>query len=481
MIRLSAVAFLAVALSAGAENRFRAKYCPECMIFVEGKSAFGPQGDCAGCRKVPVEVEACSIAWYWCDETAAWRRRPCDGGRCGVISRTTAIFAFRPDEDGFKLRYCPGCRRYPGHHEVEGGPGCSQCGRPFAQVDAVGRTWYWCAQSGAWLDRPCSYEPLMRCCEERTATLLACRHNPSLISSPVGLESGPALQPEMLVSTEWLARHLGDPGIVILHVGFSPTAPDAVGRPFYEERHIPGARAVDWSEITMTHRGLANEMPAADHLSMLIQWLGIGEETRVVLYDTGDGLEAARAFVTFDLMGLGERTSLLDGQWKKWVAESRSTSTDPVVVIPSIFVTKLRKEVLVGLPHVSLLAWMSSNGRNEIRFIDARPPLEFRGEKAGRDVKRPGHIPGARNLFWKSHLVPGKIPVFLDEAELRELYAAAGVGPRTSVIAYCRSGVQASHTYFVARYLGYRVRLYDGSFMEWSGCDDLPVDGPESP
>ena len=100
--------------------------------------------------------------------------------------------------------------------------------------------------------------------------------------------------------------------------------------------------------------------------------------------------------------------------------------------------------------------------------IDARPPQYFRGQEPGSAVARAGHIPGAVNVPWNENLTTGVVPRLLPELELRELYARAGVSAKSTNIVYCRTGVQASLSYFVLRYLGYNAALYDGSYVEWS-------------
>jgi len=104
----------------------------------------------------------------------------------------------------------------------------------------------------------------------------------------------------------------------------------------------------------------------------------------------------------------------------------------------------------------------------DLAIIDARPPVFFCGKEAGADVRRPGHIPGAVNVAWTENLAAGAIPRLLPERELRELYAAAGVSERSTNVVYCRTGMEASLTYFVLKYLGYEASLYDGSYIEWA-------------
>ena len=100
--------------------------------------------------------------------------------------------------------------------------------------------------------------------------------------------------------------------------------------------------------------------------------------------------------------------------------------------------------------------------------MDGRPEPEFTGEKRSEDVKEIGHIPNAVSLYWTRTLQSPDIPTLRSPEELRQLFLAAGASPGKQVITYCRTGMQSSFDYFVAKYLGYSARMYDGSFYEWS-------------
>jgi thiosulfate/3-mercaptopyruvate sulfurtransferase len=110
-----------------------------------------------------------------------------------------------------------------------------------------------------------------------------------------------------------------------------------------------------------------------------------------------------------------------------------------------------------------------------VALLDARPPAQFAGTEAGDGVPRPGHIPGAGSLFWEELLRSTDLPLLKDVETLRALFRRAGAEPGDTVVAYCRTGMQASFAYFVARYLGYETRMYDASFMDWSRRAELPV------
>jgi thiosulfate/3-mercaptopyruvate sulfurtransferase len=107
--------------------------------------------------------------------------------------------------------------------------------------------------------------------------------------------------------------------------------------------------------------------------------------------------------------------------------------------------------------------------------VDARTAEEYRGNTAAQEITRPGHIPGAANVFWMQGQASKDDMSLLGEAQLRKLYEAAGVTPDRPVVTYCNTGMQASQSYFTLKYLGYDVRMYDGSFSEWSGAQGTQV------
>lgn len=276
------------------------------------------------------------------------------------------------------------------------------------------------------------------------------------------------LRSEMVVSTAWLAAHLNDPKVVILHV--------ARARADYDEGHIPGARFIGWGEITATRDGVPNELAPVADLQKLFERLGIGDEARIVLYGDNSGLSAARAYFTLDYLGHGDRAALLDGSLEKWKAERRATSTDMVESKTVRFTPRVRATTVTDIDVVRDLSWSATNltSPNAV-LIDARPVDEYTGTKPGEGVPRGGHIPGAANVFWMQNLVSRENPALRSEAELRKLYEEAGAHPHRTIVTYCRTGGQASHAYFTLKYLGYDVVMYDGSFFEWSNTKSAPV------
>lgn len=273
---------------------------------------------------------------------------------------------------------------------------------------------------------------------------------------------------EMLVSTEWLAKHINDSRLVVLHV--------ARDRAHYEQGHVPGARFVAWADITATRGGVPNELPPVAALQQLFQKLGIGDEGRIVLYGDNAGLSPARAYFTLDYLGHGHRATLLDGGIEKWRSERRTTSTESTAHQSAQFTPRVSSPRVVDLDVMRDLSWTAANiDAPNVTLLDARPAEEYTGVKPGDSITRGGHIPGAVNLFWMQHVVSRENPVLKPVAELRRLYDAAGVAPSRAVVTYCRTGGQSSHSYFVAKYLGYDVSMYDGSFFEWDKSTDAPV------
>jgi len=278
----------------------------------------------------------------------------------------------------------------------------------------------------------------------------------------------PGVRSEMLVSTDWLSGRLNDPKVVVLHI--------ARERAHYDKGHVPGARFVAWGEITATRDGVPNEMAPVADLQKLFERLGIGDDARIVLYGDNSGLSAARAYFTLDYLGHGDRAALLDGGLEKWQTERRAVSTEMPGVKAASFTPRVRAASVTNLDVVRDLSWTVTNvSAPNLALIDARPADEYTGAKPGDGVPRGGHIPGAANVFWMQNVVSKENPVMRPAAELRKLYEAAGATADRKVVTYCRTGGQASHSYFTAKYLGYDVVMYDGSFFEWSNREGTPV------
>jgi thiosulfate/3-mercaptopyruvate sulfurtransferase len=269
----------------------------------------------------------------------------------------------------------------------------------------------------------------------------------------------------MLVQSDWLATHLKDRNLVVLHVGTDRSA--------YEAQHIPGARFLPLTAIAVTRNGLPNELPPVNELKSAFQTLGISNQSRVILYGERLGLLAARAYFALDYLGLGSRAALLDGGLEKWTAERRPTSRGTEAVNkPGVLTVSPRADLLVNLPAVQRIVATKSRV-----LIDARPPADYSGAAGG---ERTGHIPGAKNVYWMDNLVSPSNPALKPLSDIAAKYKAAGVKPGSNVVVYCQTGIQAAHDYFTLKLAGFKPVLYDGSFIEWSAAFGTPVEKGKS-
>lgn len=269
----------------------------------------------------------------------------------------------------------------------------------------------------------------------------------------------------LLVTPQWLAAELPDGDVVVLHAG---------DRTRFEAGHIPGARFVAQDALSITGpNGLTLEMPDAARLAQGLAQLGVTPESRIVVtYDARGTLPAAtRILFTLNAAGFGERASLLDGGQPAWVAaglpldiEGAAPEAAPVMAID------------LNARIVSADQVRTAIATGERKVIDARDSVFYTGERAGAGRGGPqpaGHIQSAQSVPYVSLLTPeGAVK---PEAELRAAFAAAGVQPGDSIIAYCHVGQQATAVILAARLIGIDAMLYDGSFQDWA-VRELPVE-----
>jgi thiosulfate/3-mercaptopyruvate sulfurtransferase len=281
-------------------------------------------------------------------------------------------------------------------------------------------------------------------------------------SSAIPAESAaPAPAAQLLVDAAGLSGELEDSAVVVLHV--------AADRAAYDEGHIPGARFLPLRAIAREVDGNPNELPPVEQLDSVFESLGVSDDTRVVLY--GDPLPAARAFFTLDYLGHGGQTALLDGALPAWREAGLPLSTEADTAGRGSFTPRVQPERSVDAEWVN-----QHRTQGGVALVDARPTAQYTGEEAGDGVERPGHIPGAGSLFWEETIASSTRPELHDSEALHRLLREAGVSPGDTVVTYCRTGMQASFMYFVARLLGYETRMYDPSYLDWSRRSELPVE-----
>jgi thiosulfate/3-mercaptopyruvate sulfurtransferase len=264
----------------------------------------------------------------------------------------------------------------------------------------------------------------------------------------------PQWDESLLVTAEQLRRRLDDSRTVVVHVGRD--------RASFEAAHVPGARFLPLSSIVVTRDGLPNELPPVEQLREAFEAIGVSDGSRVVLYGDLDGLLAARAFFTLEYMGKTQ-VALLDGGLTEWRRLGFPLSAEPREPRRGRLTVRERPELVVDAE------WVRARlADTTVVLVDARPAAEFTGEVPGEGVPRPGHIPGAHNLFWRTALISDADPRMRSPEALHAPFTLRGVPPSRTHVVYCRTGVQASHAYFVARYLRRPVVMYDGSFVDWS-------------
>ena len=275
--------------------------------------------------------------------------------------------------------------------------------------------------------------------------------------------------PKTLVSTGWLAAHLKDPDLRIFDASwYLPDAGrDAMAE--YKDRHIPGARFFDIDEISDHRSELPHMAPPVEKFMSRMRALGVGDGHQVVVYDRAGLFSAARVWWLFRLMGKTD-VAVLDGGLPKWLEEGHPTTDAPPVIRDRHMTVTRQNQMVRDVTEVARAAKLSDHS-----IIDARAQARFRGDAPEpREGLRAGHIPGARNVFYKDLL--NENGTMKPPAALRTVFHDAGVDLQKPAITTCGSGVTAAILSLALERIGKTDHsLYDGSWSEWGMYADLPI------
>jgi len=276
---------------------------------------------------------------------------------------------------------------------------------------------------------------------------------------------GEYAHPERLVSTEWLAEHLGDPGLVVVE-----SDEDVL---LYETGHVPGAVKVDWH--VDLNDPVQRDYVGPEAFAELMSSRGVSRDSTIVVYGDKSNWWAAYALWVFSLFGHDD-VRLLDGGRAKWQAEGRELTTDEPEVVRADYPVVERRDDEIRAYKEDVLAHLGNP------LVDVRSPEEYSGERTtapaypDEGALRAGHIPSAQNVPWGR--AAAEDGTFRPVADLDAVYReGAGLRDGDDVVAYCRIGERSSHTWFVLHHLmGFEnVRNYDGSWTEWGSAVRVPI------
>ncbi len=264
---------------------------------------------------------------------------------------------------------------------------------------------------------------------------------------------------KIIVDQDWMQKHLDDKNLVILQV---------TGAKEFEEGHIQGSQLINPPEYTQVVGDLYWEIPEIDSLDKALRSKGISNKSKIVLVHGGNGHAVTfRLYFTLDYFGLSKNTVILDGGLKGWKFKNLPVTTEAMVneVVPEGNLRlKPNPSIKVDKDYVR-----ANVGKGKTNVIDARRPNYYAGDEKG-NYTRGGHVAGAGNVCWLD--IVDENLFMKDTNTLRALYESQGVNKKDEVVAYCHVGLRASVIYTVAKGLGYKAKLYDGSYNEWDGLGE---------
>lgn len=288
------------------------------------------------------------------------------------------------------------------------------------------------------------------------------------------------LYPHAITDVAWLEAHIDDPDLRIIEcttyldppeVGVDAAYSIRNARPEFEASHIPNACLIDlqnnFSESSVAPH-LRFMMPKPDVLGAAFAELGVGDDSRVVLYSRGSVMWATRVWWMLRAIGF-DNASVLDGGWEKWCLDGRPTSQTRCRHPRAALTVKARSEVFVGKATME-----AAIGDSRVCTVNALSRNLHRGESA--NYGRRGRIPGSVNVPY-SILVDSENHTFLDAASVAASFHEVGADADKRCLVYCGGGIAASLDAFLMYQLGYEdVAIYDASMSEWARDPSLPME-----
>jgi len=280
----------------------------------------------------------------------------------------------------------------------------------------------------------------------------------------------PHSDPKTLVSTDWLAAHMGSPDLRVIDASWYLPAANRDPKAEYDAGHIPGARFFDIDEIADTRSDLPHMAPTPEKFISRMRAMGVGDGHQVVVYDGAGVMSAARVWWLFHLFGKTD-TAVLDGGMPKWRAEAREVEDMPPIMRDRHMTVQRNARLIRDVTQVA-----AASKLKDTQILDARSAARFAGtEPEPREGLRGGHIPNSINIPFTDLL--NSDGTMKPDGELARIMAAAGVDMKTAAITTCGSGVTAAIISLALTRLGHKNHaLYDGSWAEWGMYNDLRVE-----